>query len=204
MIHDVYGWTLPNLRLLADHYAAEAKATVYLPDFYDGGAPSPDSINTSEKIDVMSIVRANGKDKRTPEIFAVAKELRSKHKKVGAIGFCWGAWGCFKLAGRDQGLLDCVSVAHPSMLEKKEIENLAVPIQILAPEHDQAFTPELKEFAHQTIPKLGIDYDYQHFPGVSHGFAAKGNPKIPEQKRAFERAKNAAVSWFNWHLQTDE
>lgn len=32
MIHDIFGWKLNNARLLADHYAKEADATVYLPD----------------------------------------------------------------------------------------------------------------------------------------------------------------------------
>lgn len=32
IVHDLFGWTLPNLRLLADHYAKEADATVYMPD----------------------------------------------------------------------------------------------------------------------------------------------------------------------------
>ena len=32
LIHDLFGWTFPNLRLLADHYAEEADATVYVPD----------------------------------------------------------------------------------------------------------------------------------------------------------------------------
>lgn len=32
MVHDVFGWTLPNARLLADQYAKDANATVYLPD----------------------------------------------------------------------------------------------------------------------------------------------------------------------------
>ena len=32
IIHDVFGWTLNNTRLLADHYAEEADVTVYLPD----------------------------------------------------------------------------------------------------------------------------------------------------------------------------
>lgn len=32
IVHDIFGWTLPNARLLADHYAKEADATVYLPD----------------------------------------------------------------------------------------------------------------------------------------------------------------------------
>jgi len=32
IITDIFGWTLPNIRLLADHYAKEANATVYVPD----------------------------------------------------------------------------------------------------------------------------------------------------------------------------
>lgn len=32
VIHDIYGWTFPNIRLLADHFAEECNATVYVPD----------------------------------------------------------------------------------------------------------------------------------------------------------------------------
>lgn len=32
MVADIFGWTLTNARLLADHYAKEADATVYVPD----------------------------------------------------------------------------------------------------------------------------------------------------------------------------
>lgn len=32
VIHDLFGWTFPNIRLLADSYAEEANATVYVPD----------------------------------------------------------------------------------------------------------------------------------------------------------------------------
>ena len=31
-VHDIFGWTLNNTRLLADHYAEEADTTVYLVD----------------------------------------------------------------------------------------------------------------------------------------------------------------------------
>ena len=34
LIHDLYGWTFRNSRLLADHYAEEVGATVYLADLY--------------------------------------------------------------------------------------------------------------------------------------------------------------------------
>lgn len=32
IIHDLFGWTFSNVRILADHYAAEVNATVYVPD----------------------------------------------------------------------------------------------------------------------------------------------------------------------------
>ena len=32
ILNDAFGWTFRNARLLADHYAEEANATVYLPD----------------------------------------------------------------------------------------------------------------------------------------------------------------------------
>jgi hypothetical protein len=32
LIHDVFGWTFGNLRILADHFAKEANTTVYLVD----------------------------------------------------------------------------------------------------------------------------------------------------------------------------
>jgi hypothetical protein len=33
LIHDLYGWTFINTRLLADHLADEVGATVYVPDW---------------------------------------------------------------------------------------------------------------------------------------------------------------------------
>lgn len=69
-------------------------------------------------------------------------------------------------------------------------------MQILAPETDQMFSPELKTHANETIPTLGVEYSYEYFPGLVHGFATRGDPEDPKQKRGLERAKNAAVFWF--------
>lgn len=32
ILTDVFGWTLPNIRLIADHFAKESQAIVYVPD----------------------------------------------------------------------------------------------------------------------------------------------------------------------------
>lgn len=32
LLHDLFGWTFPNTRLLSDHLAEEVGCTVYVPD----------------------------------------------------------------------------------------------------------------------------------------------------------------------------
>ena len=128
---------------------------------------------TNIYISNASKIGRNSKEIRFPEIEACAKELKSTHKKVGAIGYCYGGWACFQLGGKGKNLVDAISVAHPSLLTKEEIDNVDVPVQILAPETDGMYTPELKEHTLTTLPKKGVEYDYQYFPSLAHGFAAK-------------------------------
>ncbi|KAF2256183.1 alpha/beta-hydrolase [Trematosphaeria pertusa] len=202
IVHDVFGWTFPNLRLLADHFAKEANATVYLPDFFDGEVVPTDIFNDPAKReawDLPSFVKRHSKDIRYPEITACAKALKAQFPKVGAIGYCYGAWACFRL-GSDPSLIDAVSGVHPSLVEKSELDALKVPTQILAPETDPAFSPELKEYSNKVIPTLGISYEYVYFPKLKHGFAARGDETDQVQRDGLERAKRSAVNFFKEFL----
>lgn len=100
-----------------------------------------------------------------------------------------------------KNLIDALSVAHPTFLTKEEIDDVAVPVQILAPETDPRFTPELKEHANRVIPTLGVEYDYQYFPGLAHGFSCRADENDEKEKRGLERAKNAVSGWFGQMLQ---
>jgi len=105
-------------------------------------------------------------------------------------------------AKENNGLVDAISTAHPTWLTKEEIEAVGVPVQVLAPEHDATFTPELKEFFNRVAPTLGVPYDYQYFPGLEHSFATRGKE---DDKKGMVRAKNAAVSWFReWLGEVEE
>lgn len=154
------------------------------------------------KLELPQFLGRNSKETRTLELVECARILRSKYKKVGAVGFCWGGWAVFELGAKKyNGLLDCISTAHPTLLQKEEIANVGVPVQILAPEHDELFTPELKDYANQVIPTLGVPYDYQYFPAISHAFAIRGDPNIPGEREGMQRAKDAAVLWFRQWLR---
>jgi dienelactone hydrolase len=94
-IHDALGWQFGNARLLADALAAEANATVYMPDFFGGEVLDADAIKEGrwQDIDMAGFTKRNARSVREPEIFACARELGGKYKKLGCVGYCFGGWG---------------------------------------------------------------------------------------------------------------
>ncbi|KAH6971253.1 putative hydrolase [Ilyonectria sp. MPI-CAGE-AT-0026] len=203
VIHDLFGWTFENIRILADHFAEEVDATVYVPDCFGGEVlPSDILLDQSRynELDLGAFLKRNSKAVREPEIIRFAESLKLSYSRIGAIGYCYGGWGVFRLAAKGKHLVDCISTAHPSMLEKHDIANINVPTQIIAPEFDHMFTEELKAYSLQVLPKTGVAYDYQYFPGLEHGFAIRGDPRKNGEREGMERAKNAASLWFRQWL----
>ncbi|KAK2011834.1 dienelactone hydrolase [Colletotrichum eremochloae] len=203
-IHDLLGWTFPNARLLADHYAREANATVYLPDFFGGWVVDfePVLAGRFHEVDLESFQKNNGRHVREPEIFNFARALREKHDRVAAIGFCYGGWAVFRLGAKEHSppLVDCITAGHPTWLTKEDMDDVAVPVQILAPELDAVFTAELKSYCFETMMKKGVPFEYHHFPGVEHSCLVRGDPGKSGEREAMARGKSAAVSWLNTFL----
>jgi dienelactone hydrolase len=201
IVHDLLGWSFPNVRLLADHYAREANATVYVPDFFGGEALpfEPLLAGRFDEVDLPAFRARNSREIREPEIFACARELRKSHKVTVAVGFCYGGWAVFRLgaAGEEDArpLVDAIAAAHPSLLTKEDIDNVAVPVQILAPEHDPIFNDELKSYTFASLQRRGVPFDWQHFPGVEHACMTRGDENKPGERAAMERGKNAVVAW---------
>ncbi|GLA43970.1 hypothetical protein AnigIFM63309_002229 [Aspergillus niger] len=82
----------------------------------------------------------------------------------------------------------------------EEIQQFDVPVQIMAPEHDPQFTQELKALKNEVLPMLGVPYDYQYFPSLTHGSPTRGNLNDREEMLGAERAKDAAVFRFRHWL----
>jgi len=198
-ITDVFGYEMPNHRLIADTFAAELPVTVYVPDFLDESAFPLDE-EARKKVDFGKFAAFNAKPKRYPQILAVAKELKSKYEKVLAIGYCWGAWGVFML-GAEDGLLAGAAVNHPSALSiPEDLENLKVPALIVAPYTDQQFPPESRAIAEKIFDRKAIEeklfFKIAVYPGFVHGFTARGNTEDPFTNDAIEDAKNESVMFF--------
>ncbi|PYI00058.1 putative endo-1,3-1,4-beta-D-glucanase [Aspergillus ellipticus CBS 707.79] len=196
VIHDLFGWKFPNIRILADHLAEEVDATVFVPDFFGGVSLPPTILDDS----------ARHPDIDLPSFFSCAKALHSTHnfRSLGALGFCYGGWAVFRLGAKDVNLVDCISTAHPTFLEKRDIENVGVSVQILAPEFDPYFTEELKGFSRRVIPGLGLGegvFEYREYVGMEHGFAVRGNPGKEREREELVRAKEVVVRWMGRWLR---
>ncbi|KAN0096722.1 alpha/beta-hydrolase [Hyaloscypha variabilis] len=201
VIPDLFGWTFTNERLLSDHYASEVDATVFMPDFFGGEVIPPEIISDHARLAAFDLTgwhARNSKEVRWPELLSCVQALRAQYKRVGVLGYCYGGWSSFRLGSKSHSppLVDCISAAHPTWLTKEEIDDIGVPVQILAPEVDPAFTPELKKYANEVVPTKGVPYDYQFFPEVEHGFATRGNPDDEKERRAMVRGKNVQVAWM--------
>ncbi|KAH8665940.1 dienelactone hydrolase family protein [Tricladium varicosporioides] len=212
LIHDLFGWTFPNIRLLADHYAAETSSTVYVPDFFGGEVPpslivQDPSTWLSLGFDVYSFIAKHSRAIREPEIFACARELKGKYKKVGAVGFCYGGWACLRLASSEHSppLVDAISIGHPSMMVEADFDNVSVPIQVLAPEKDLAFTRELKAYAFEKLALDGkVKCEWRHFPGVEHACFVRGSEENEGERNALVRGKEAVVQWMVENLEVEK
>ncbi|KAL8661345.1 MAG: hypothetical protein Q9168_008396, partial [Polycauliona sp. 1 TL-2023] len=78
-LHDIFGWTFPNSRLLADHFAREVNASVYLPDFFGGEVITEDQIFDPEKfkhLDLQGYMARNNKEIRGPSIHNFARHMK--------------------------------------------------------------------------------------------------------------------------------
>ncbi|KAK0270630.1 hypothetical protein LTR35_010838 [Friedmanniomyces endolithicus] len=206
LITDVFGWDFINNRLLADHFAREANVTVFMPDFFNGESLSKDILKMDMQdwakhgLDIVAFVSKHTREIREPEIFACAEKLRAEYKKLGAIGYCYGGWAVCRLGAKGDNLVDCISMGHPSLLVKEDLDGVAVPTQVLAPEIDAAYTEELKEHTWKTLQKNRVAFAYEHFPGVEHSCFTRGDPKKTGEQEAMVRGKSAAVAWFQQWL----
>lgn len=168
-----------------------------------GGEKTPQSDEEllSGRFDFAAFKARNDKPIRRPEIYAAARKLREHYPRLGVIGFCFGGWSGLDLASKDNnGLIDCVSIGHPAWVTEDEISNVGVPTQIIAPEVDGPFNPDLKKFANEELQKKGVMYNYVYFPGVEHRFASQ--PELDKElwKVSFERAQWQVCAWMKMFL----
>ncbi|KAK9448584.1 dienelactone hydrolase [Limtongia smithiae] len=222
---DIFGWTLPNTRLLADAYAKNSEFIVYVPDYFpfqpiplsylDAYAPlSPESApsffdsfmqKAASMPSVLSfLVKARG-GVTTPLIakFLEALKATSPELPIFTVGFCFG--GRFSLiAGTKKvapGTVTAVAALHPSLMSiPSDIENTIVPVSIGVGTKDDLAPLSMIEKMKSIYGKQQVSLEVKIYENMIHGFAVRGDTSVEEVANAMADAKTQVLEWFSKHL----
>lgn len=118
-----------NVQLIADQFAANGFFTV-IPDLFNG-AEAP---MNREDFDIVDYI--NNKMPRVPTVDPIIektiKYLRGELgvKRLGGVGYCFG--GKYVCRWLKEGALDAGFTAHPSFVDREEVEGIQGPLSIAA------------------------------------------------------------------------
>ncbi|KAF2819615.1 alpha/beta-hydrolase [Ophiobolus disseminans] len=201
LLTDVYGYTFPNTRLIADAFASAGYMTL-VPDLFNGSEvpwPPPESFNLQTYIETTM----PGPESVDCIVEGVLGYLRGLGvKRVGGVGYCFGGrYVCRFLKGRNgEGGLDAGFVGHPSFVEEEEVRNVGKPLSIAAAQTDEIFTTAKRYETEAILGAKEVPWQICVYGGTTHGFAVKGHMSTKEARRAKEGAFKQAVAWFEEYL----
>ncbi|KIY03553.1 uncharacterized protein Z520_00244 [Fonsecaea multimorphosa CBS 102226] len=203
---DIIGHRSINSQLMADQFAANGYFVV-MPDLFYGDAIE---LNKVGELDIAKwfvggySAKGIGHDPTTvdPIIETCLSEMRLKHhcKKIGAVGYCFGAKYVVRYLRPDQAKIDVGYGAHPSHIAKDELEGIKGPFAIAAAENDHVFPPEKRHESEEILKSSGLPYQINLYGGVAHGFAVRGDLKDRTQLYAKEASFLQALQWFEAYL----
>lgn len=152
------------------------------------------------------------------DFLAKLKRATPVGTKVGMVGFCWGGRYAIR-AGLEQNmislseggpkvpLVDAVVALHPSNLVlPDDVEKLVVPVTYGWGQEDTAVSIETKakvEAAHAGVGQKGgkvPEMVHQVYTPGRHGFAVRGNPDDPAERKCLEDSVTQVLDWFKRFL----
>jgi len=161
ILPDIFGWTLPNTRILADNFAAKGDFLVMLPDFMDGNVFPQHLIFSIKALDAtgpfalvkkayhflrlvwygLPFLKNDKAHLVRPRVVNFFRGLQASHPElpVAAAGYCWGGQWVVELCSNkeeyaaNKPLVACGFTAHPSRLKiPTDIEAVTYPLSIAA------------------------------------------------------------------------
>uniref|UniRef100_A0A8D0HQF7 Carboxymethylenebutenolidase homolog n=1 Tax=Sphenodon punctatus TaxID=8508 RepID=A0A8D0HQF7_SPHPU len=194
LIHDIYGWQLPNTRYMADMLAANGYIAI-CPDFYVGQEPWKPSDDWSTFNEWLKSRDARKINKETDAILKYLKQQYNA-KRIGVIGFCWGGVAVHHLMMMYPELKAGVSVYGKCKMQDRY--NLLNPTFFIFGEKDEVIPLEQVSSLKQHCK---VDYEVKVYPGQTHGFVHRKRDDInPQDKLYIEEARKDLLNWLNKYI----
>ncbi|XP_037655197.1 carboxymethylenebutenolidase homolog [Choloepus didactylus] len=199
VIHDIYGWQLPNTRYMADMIAANGYTTV-IPDFFIGQQPWQPSYDWSSFPEWVKTRNARKIDKEVDVVLKYLKQ-QCRAQKIGIVGFCWGGIGVHHVMTRYLELRAGVSV-YGIVKDSEDVYSLKNPTLFIFAENDAVIPLEQVALLTQKLKEhCKVDYQVKTFSGQTHGFVhRKREDCSPADKPYVEEARRNLIEWLNKYV----
>ncbi|KAJ3341682.1 hypothetical protein HDU93_004316 [Gonapodya sp. JEL0774] len=225
--HDIFGWKMPNTRLVADAIAKEGFA-VFVP------APAADALDISimpaptffgrflQVGRALSVVPSvaytvmNTKSNYGKLVKSFAKFLKEQEgvKKLGSIGYCFGGHDSLGLGTTTPPLADAVAEAHAgewSAPPSKDAADLVTPALFIFSHADFSLKDAdrdeiIKVLQRRTAEEATKGYFEWNLyaPSTLHGFAIRCDETNPVQKAERDLALTNTKNFFKKWLLADQ
>lgn len=222
-ISDIFGYTTPNVRLLADEYAT-AGFYCYVPDFYNGDALPYSFLQSIEPpLKTREHLGAIAKVKNQAHVAVTLGPWAIKHResvakpiidkffkavkaepgvgKIGTIGFCWGGRHVTLQVHAD-GFADAAFVCHPALLGiPKDIEAVTKPISFAVGDKDSVLdNASVKRITEILDGKKDVPHEVRIYEDQVHNFALRGDWSSEKDQKAMDAATKQGIDWLSKHL----
>ncbi|KAL7424999.1 hypothetical protein Q5752_000686 [Cryptotrichosporon argae] len=221
VFYDVFGFQIPNAKIMADAFADKLDVDVYVPD-YIPGAPPPALLDPAleafpgqhaQQSWIASITGKLGLVRALPYYGAIrdaavhplveraVEDLRAQgYTRVVAVGYCrGGSMITHLLEAGDKALLDAAVIVHPG-LEPKRWPQITKPTRWLLAGNDHFFTPAKIDDLKAAFDGRPVEFDVAVYADTNHGFAARPAMEHEPTRKAFHEANDAAVDFISRHL----
>lgn len=138
---------------------------------------------------------------------------------IYAAGYCFGGRYVLQLAGdrvgtanahethgnaeEDQGLtgpqIKAGTCAHGTLVGRKDVTGIKVPVQMVCVEDDPLFPDDVLEEGRKSLAENRIDHQIEVYKDVPHGFAVVGEYESQQINDAQAKAFQSMLNWLNTH-----
>ncbi|GAA6003978.1 hypothetical protein JCM10207_006495 [Rhodosporidiobolus poonsookiae] len=229
---DIFGLGIANPKILADWFSARTGLDTFVPDMFQGDyidtanlKPQLDILDKQFKtmglfsrmwayLNVLygmafKVGPAYLARHKKPDVVllvdkvCVALKQEKGYKKLGWVGYCFGADIGIHLA-TENGPIDVLVAVHPGGLPIEDFEKIRRPLAMICADEDMFFD-KLKPKVLPVLDTLQKTHSvpvvvHDSHEGTTHGFGCRPNLADPKVKVAFEQALVETKEWFDEHL----